>query len=135
MFQTKLTFIPGQAPEQRKAQAAYWRRQDAQRRGINDALGFWRVCGKPQCRRNQACSFDMHACFARHWAQVPEEDKEYLRGCITAARDGVRGLDALDRAGLAAREKYLDRMDRSNAPPATPAPAASPAPDVRIRRL
>ena len=135
MFETKLTFAEGQTPEQRKAQADYWRRHDARRRGINDSLGFWRLCGKPQCRRNRTCSFDMHACFARHWAQVPEEDKEYLRGCITAACGGVRGLDALDRAGLAAREKYRDRMERSNAPPVTAAPEAAPDPEVRIRRL
>ena len=73
MFQTKVTFAPGQTPEQRKAHAAHWRREDARRRAINNVLGFWRVCGKPPCRRNRTCSGDMHACFTRHWPAVPEE--------------------------------------------------------------
>ena len=142
MFQTKVTFFEGQTPAQRKAHAAHWRRQDAQRRTINNALGFWRLCGKPLCRRNRTCSCDMHACFERHWAQMPEEAKEYLRGCIQAARN-TRAVDEIDRAGMAARDKYLNQMERNEAPPARHSPVEAPQPsremrpdpDVRIRRL
>jgi hypothetical protein len=135
MFQTKVTFAVGQTPAQRKAHAAYWRREDARRREINNGLDFWRVCGKPRCRRNHTCSDDMHACFARLWPQVPQEEKEYWRGCITAARDGDHpSTDAIHRAGLAARDKYLNEVERSIAAPA-PAAEARPAPDARIRRL
>ena len=138
MFQTKVTFHEGQTPEQRKAHAAYWLRKDTQQRGINNALGFWRPCGQPRCRRNQTCSGDMHACFARVWPLVPEDDKEYLRGCITAWRnDRSAPMVSVDRAGRAAREEYLGRMAERALPPEPPVPdvAITPQPEARIRRL
>jgi hypothetical protein len=140
MFQTKVTFAPGQTPEQRKAHAAHWRREDARRRAINNGLGFWRVCSKPPCRRNRTCSSDMHACFTRHWSAMPEERKEYLRGCMMAARDGNLSKDAIHRAGLAARDKFLALTTRNETPSAQrltvePVAETPPAPDVRIRRL
>lgn len=138
MFQTKVTFSAEQTPEQRKAHAAYWRGKDARRRGINNLLGFWRVCGKPVCRRNRACSHDMHACFARLWPLVPEENKEYLRGCILAARDGAAG-DEIIRAADARRADYLKSLEPKSVPAALPRRAddnrAAPSADVRIRRL
>ena len=138
MFQTKVTFSEGQTPEQRKAHAAHWRREDARRRAINNGLGFWRVCAKRQCRRGQTCSHDMHACFARHWALVPEADKEYLRGGILAKRDGAAG-DAIIRAAEARRADYLKSLEpadvRAVEPTSSPAAVASPPAHVRIRRL
>ncbi len=141
MFETKVTFAEGQTPEQRKAHVAYWRRKDAQRRGLNNALGFWRLCGTPRCRRNRTCSGDMHACFARLWPLVPDEQKEYLRGCARAVNgDGDLSMDAVDRAGRAAREEYLKRMAERARPPAAVVPvspdvAIAPQPEARIRRL
>jgi hypothetical protein len=82
----------------------------------------------------------MHACFARLWPHVPQEQKEYLRGCITAKReDGDLAADAIHRAGLAARDKFLNERVR-NEPAAQrtsvePAAETRPAPNVRIRRL
>jgi hypothetical protein len=138
MFQTKITFSEGQTPEQRKAHTAYWRRQDAQRRGFNNMLRFWRVCARPACRRNHTCSGDMHACFTRHWAMMAEDEKEWIRGAIKAGAGAT--LEQRARAADAARERYLKSIERANAPPApcSPAePAAAPPPSlgVRIRRL
>jgi hypothetical protein len=138
MFQTKVTFSEGQTPEQRKAHAAHWRREDARRRAINNLFGFWRVCRKPQCRRSQTCSHDMHACFERHWALVPEADREYLRGGIMAKHDGATG-DEIIRAAEARRAEYLKSLEPASAravePASSPSPVAAPRADVRIRRL
>lgn len=138
MFQTRVTFSKGQTPEQRKAHAAHWRRQDAWRRDINNLFGFWRVCRKPQCRRNQTCSYDMHACFERLWPLVPEADKELLRGGIVAKRDGAAG-DEIIRRAEARRADYLKSFEANNVPAASPRraddnQATSPV-GVRIRRL
>ena len=142
MFQTKVTFAEGQTPEQRKAHAASWRREDERRRTINNAFGFWRICSKPVCRRNRTCSHDMHACFTRHWAQIPEDQKEWLRGAIVARREGASG-DAVVRAADARRAEYLQLQERINpgAEPTAPlqggadVAAAAPMPNARIRRL
>jgi hypothetical protein len=90
----------------------------------------------------QSCLLaDMHACFERNWALVPEEEKEYLRGCILAMREGGRlSPQALHRAGLARREQYLKQMERNELPSAprsliAPSGETLPAPDIRIRRL
>jgi hypothetical protein len=131
MFQTKVTFHESQTPEQRKAHVAHWRREDARRLAFNNAFGFWRVCGKPLCRRSRGCSHDMHACFTRQWALMPEEDKEYVRGCIKAA-PSARSTEELDRAGVAARDAYIANMQRlpAKAEPAAP-PRAAPEPNTR----
>jgi hypothetical protein len=139
MFQTKVTFAPGQTPEQRRAHVAHWRRQDAWRRDINNLFGFWRVCGKPQCRRGQTCSHDMRACFERLWPLVPEENKQLLRGGIIAKRDGAAD-DEIIRSAKARREQYLKQMERTETlpaqrPPVEPARAAAVDPEIRIRRL
>jgi hypothetical protein len=138
MFQTKLTFTAGQTAEQRRAHAAYWRRQDVWRRNINNLFGFWRVCRKPQCRRSQTCSHDMHACFERLWPLVPEADKEFLRGGILAKCDGAAG-DEIIRSAEARRADYLKSLEADTAPAAPPPraddnQAASPV-GVRIRQL
>jgi hypothetical protein len=111
MIQTKVKFADLQTPEQRKAQAAHWRRADAYRRAFNNALGFWRVCKNPICRRRRGCSHDMHACFERHWWSLPEEEKEYWRGCLTAAAT-ARRPEELHEAGLAARDACLNSKTR-----------------------
>ena len=143
MFQTKVTFFAGQTPEQRRAHVAYWRRQDAWRRNINNLFGFWRVCRKPQCRRGQTCSHDMHACFDRLWPLVPEEDKELLRGGITAKRDGATD-DEIIRGAQARRAAYLKSLEPADvdtdatelaSSPAAAESLAAPLAEVRIRRL
>ncbi|MEA3028040.1 MAG: hypothetical protein QOF91_3325 [Alphaproteobacteria bacterium] len=110
MFQTKITFSEGQTPEQRKAHTAYWRRQDAQRRGFNNMLRFWRVCARPACRRNHTCSGDMHACFTRHWAMMAEDEKEWIRGAIKAGAGAT--LEQRARAADAARERSEEHRAR-----------------------
>jgi hypothetical protein len=141
MFQTKVTFSEDQTPEQRKAQVAMSRKQDDRRRAMNNALGFWRICSKPICRRNHACSHDMHACFQRHWWPIPEDQKEWLRGALVATYGGATG-DAVLRAADARRAEYLQFQERINAgaAPAASSPSAdrgdaAPRVEARIRRL
>jgi len=141
MFHTKVTFSENQTPEQRKAHAAHWRREDARRRAINNAFQFWRICSKPVCRRNRTCSHDMHACFERRWRAIPEDQKEWLRGAIVAKHGGANG-DAVLRAADARRVEYLQLQERQNAGAAPSAPlqgadggGAAPMPTARIRRL
>ena len=139
MFRTKVTFTERQTPEQRRAHAAHWRRHDDTRRAQCNMLGFWRVCARPVCRRNRTCSHDMHACFERHWALIPEDDKEWIRGAILAARDGATG-DAAARAADSRRDRYLRSLDARSTPVMLASSSAATdesasAPDVRIRRL
>jgi hypothetical protein len=138
MFQTKVIFADWQTPEQRKVHAAHWRKRDAGQRKINDALEFWRGCAKPACRRGRTCASDMHACFARNWALVPDEAKEWLRGALLAMKQGARG-DELVRAAEARRAKYLASLETTNAAETSPAPPATETPaaatEVRVRRL
>ncbi|MGH9595020.1 MAG: hypothetical protein ACRD5L_18150 [Bryobacteraceae bacterium] len=140
MFATKVTRGKNQTREQFERQVAAQRRDDAYRRMFNDMIGFWPVCRKRLCRRNHGCSHDMHACFALHWPRVPEDKKEYLRGCVRAAKT-TRSPEAIHRGGLAAVEDYAKwqaRMAAMSAKHAAPAPvvrAQTPEPDVRVRRL
>ena len=133
---TRKPFPAGTTPEQRQAHDASVRRRNAVRRFRNDLVGFWRICRKPQRRRRHCCSYDPDACFDRCWPLVPEEEKEYLRACIRAAQH-TRSRDAIHRAGVAARDAYLNLQARmgaaSDRPAATPPRAA--APDARVRRL
>jgi hypothetical protein len=81
----------------------------------------------------------MHACFERWWPRVPEEEKEFLRGCVIAARDGASAVGDLHRAGAAARENYLKLTEQAPSPEPQVSTrsevAAPPEPVVRIRRL
>jgi hypothetical protein len=138
-MKTKQPFAIEQTPAQRKAYAAQLRREDAGSRMRNDIFGFWRVCEQPLCRRNHSCSGDMHACFQRLWPLVPEEQKEYLRACIMAAKD-TRSKEAIHRAGIAARDACLKRQKEIEAASAAqqqaqPARAVPGDPEVRVRRL
>lgn len=141
MFRTKVTFAENQTPEQRKAHAENWRREDDRRRTINNAFGFWRICVKPVCRRNRTCSHDMHACFERHWRPIPEDQKEWVRGAIMAKQEGASG-EALRGAADARRAEYLQLQERMNAGAEPTAPLqgadagnSAPTPNARIRRL
>ena len=140
MFRTQVKFSKDQTPEQRAAHAQHWRRQDALKRAQCNWLQFWRMCRTPLCRRNHACCGDMHACFERHWWPMPEDEKEYVRGAIKAAAEGMPA-DGIVRAANAARGRYLDMIEKQNAEAAAKAQAAAaPAPKVqtpqaRIRTL
>ena len=134
----KQTFTDRKTREQGKAGASPLPKADESRRMFNNIVGFWRVCERPGCRRNRACLGDMHACFERLWPLVPEEEKEYLRGCIKAAQN-TRSRGAIHKAGIAARDACLRDTARlaapAAAPQAEPARASAPAPEVRLRRL
>jgi hypothetical protein len=136
---TKQPFTDSQTPAQRKAHEADVREHDAVKRVFNNVLGFWLACGKARCRRNNACSGDPHACFQQLWPLVPEQEKEYVRGCITASKV-TRSPQALHQAGVAARDACLKRME-SVTPPAAARDAARPVrevasdPEIRVRRL
>jgi hypothetical protein len=146
MAQTKVTLFDDKTPEQRKAHAAYLCRRDRAIRVFNDGLEFWQMCGRPLCRRNRTCSHDAEACFTRLWALMPEDEKEYWRGCIKAAKH-TRVPAEMHRAGEAARDACLKDKERIDAlmaasakakPAAVPPPEAAGVPtepDVRIRRL
>jgi hypothetical protein len=118
---TQHPFAGTQTPKQRKAQAALTRERVAVRRAFNTMIGFWQVCEKPLCRRRRCCSHDVDECHRRHWPLVPEDEREYLRACIKAAKH-TRSPEAIHRAGIAARDA------------AQPAPAEI-LPDPRVRRL
>jgi hypothetical protein len=105
---------------------------------FNDALRLWQICEQPVCRRRHRCSNDTYACFKRHWAAMPEEEKEYWRGAFKAGKT-TRSAQDMHRAGLAARDACLNAQAQNEKPSVVtavtqPAPAA-PAPDARIRTL
>lgn len=123
-----------QTPEQRAVQAR-WDRLQRRRNELGcRLLQCWDACVRPGCRRKRACAGDPEACFTRHWAMVPEDRKEYLRGWIKAAAT-TRDPGERERAACAAREAYLKAMATplSGGVPTEAAP--EPEPDVRIRRL
>jgi hypothetical protein len=107
---------------------------------FNDMLGLWQICGQPDCRRRHRCSHDARACLRRHWAIVPEEEKEYWRGAFKAGKT-TRSPEDMHRAGLAARDACLNGKTGMKAPAAARAEATSPPaetpaePRVRIRTL
>lgn len=88
-MKTVRQFAPEQTPEQRKAQAEIWARHDAETRRTCELFQFWQICQEKPCRRAQSCVGDMHACFARHWPLVPEEQKNWFRAFIKAWAGGV----------------------------------------------
>ena len=84
-------FPSWQTPAQRRAQADIWRRNDESVRALNRALAFFRLCRHPGCRRGSDCKGDVHQCFARHWALLPENEKARLRQTLeTCARAAGR---------------------------------------------
>ena len=108
MFQTKVTFAPDQTPEQRKAHAAHWRREDARRRAINNGLGFWRVCSKPPAGETAPARATCTPASRGTGRRCRRSGRNICAAASMAARDGDLSKDAIHRAGLAARDKYLD---------------------------
>ena len=127
-----------QTPARRKAYEAFLRDRETGKRMFHNMLGFWRVCGKPLCRRNRACTGDVDACFQRFWPLVPEETKEYVRGCIRAAQH-TRDPQEIGRAGMAAHDACLKRLAKTRRRRSRrmrrSRPERQSAPDVRVRRL
>jgi hypothetical protein len=129
MWRRTMTFANWQTPEQRKAQAAIWRRQDKQQLTICNALQFWRVCDEGACTRRRTCSGDPHACFDRQWARYPEEEKTWIRAAIKARLDGL-SPEAAGRAADAELAHYVALMAKHEQPDAPLAPAPQPAQTV-----
>jgi hypothetical protein len=63
--------------------------EDSDLRAMCRALGFWRVCGKPACRRALDCKSDAQACFRRFWPEIPEASKVWIRAAIRASAEGL----------------------------------------------
>ena len=84
-------FPSWQTPAQPRAQTDISRRYDESVRALNPALAFFRLCRHPGCRRGSDCKGDVHQCFARHWALMPENEKARLRQTLeTCARAAGR---------------------------------------------
>jgi hypothetical protein len=109
------------------------------------ALQFWRVCGKPPCRRALDCRGDAQACFRQFWWQLPEEARVWIRAAIAASAGGM-GNKAAGLAADAEVARWQDLQQRyapklaSDAAPAQPSVPAkprepTPAPSPRIRSL
>jgi hypothetical protein len=140
MVETKPTFV--QTPEQRAFSERQAKQDDARMRSHCNLVGFWEICGRPACRRNRSCSGEPHQCFERHWAIVPEDEKEWMRGAIMAKFKGAATTEELGRSAEQWRADYFKRMEKFSAPaqaePANELLSANepqPQPDVRIRRL
>jgi hypothetical protein len=135
MFRTKVGFADWQTPEQHAITVRLARRDDDARRTHCNMLKFWRVCTKPICRRNHSCSGDMHACFRRHWALVPEDFKEWVRGAIMAKLKGAKNVDELARAAEARRADYFKRQEKLSGlfTPAQPAGGEDAVPPAGAR--
>jgi len=85
---------------------AYQRRQDDYGRWLNnDIFEFWRACKEPRCRREHSCSGDLHACSARRWAAIPEEEKVWFRAGMKAIIAGASFEEAV-RMGEAERDRW-----------------------------
>ena len=143
MFKPKREYDAWQTPEQRKVQEQIWRECDEYRVAVNNALQFWRMCREDACRRNHACSGDMHECFQRHWAMNSQDEKAWLRAALKAMAAGLSPGEILHAADAAQAQHLeltatLDSAKVAAAPSpqsaATPAPVAAP-PMPRIRQL
>lgn len=109
------------------------------------ALQFWRVCGKPPCRRALDCKGDAQACFRHFWRQFSEETRVWVRAAIAASAGGLKNK----AAGLAADaevarwQEIQQRFAPKPAPDAAPATPSvltkphdtTPPPSPRIRSL
>lgn len=109
-------------------------------RALCRALEFWRVCGKPVCRRALDCMGDAEACFRRFWPEIPERTKVWIRAAI-AARAGGMGNKAAALAADAEVARWHELQMRYAPKPASPEPvkhSEAPkrvAPMPRIRML
>jgi hypothetical protein len=115
--------------------------EDNDLRAACRALGFWRVCGKPPCRRALDCKGDAQACFRTFWWQLPEHVRVWVRAAIRASAGGL-GNKAAAKAADAEVERWcaLQRHfePKAAAPVSSERPAVAPepcAPMPRIRSL
>lgn len=132
-------------PEQRAWLDRHERRERRRATIRCNMLQFWRICAKRACVRHRTCSDDPHACFARHWVMVPEDEKVWLRAGVRARAEGLtperaaRAADADVARHRALTEKLAAPAPAAIAtagsapshPPRPEAPAVSPAPRLR----
>ncbi len=136
MWKRKIRFFEGQTPEQRAHHEKSTRRDDALRANLCTAFEFWRACGRPICKRRQACSHDPQICFDTHWFAMPEEIRWLIRAAAKARCDGLPPDQASRRAvaeveAMLARQAALRQsLDAARPPDETPH-RAPPAPRVR----
>jgi len=116
-----------QQQERRPSAAERQREYDEYRRNFNNALKFWRMCTEARCRRARGCVGDMHACFERHWAMIPEAAKVWFRTAIKARVAGHPAQEA-SAIGDAAVKRWEEIMASGGA--AVPAAASPAAPDA-----
>lgn len=109
-------------------------------RALCRALGFWRVCGKPSCRRALDCKGDAEVCFRTFWWQMPEQTRVWVRAAIRASAGGM-GNKAAGLAADAEVARWHEVQMRYAPRPASPEPIEHPeapkriAPMPRIRML
>jgi hypothetical protein len=104
----------GMTAEQRKWQEENLRAHDARKRMMCNTFRLWEVCDAPACRRAHSCVGDMHACFERQWAAIPEEEKAWLRAGIKARAAGLSSAEAA-RAADAEVARHNELMASLNA--------------------
>ncbi|MGV3633139.1 MAG: hypothetical protein ACO1NY_02240 [Pseudorhodoplanes sp.] len=114
--------------------------KDSDLRALCRALGFWRVCGKPPCRRALDCKGDAQACFRTFWWQMPEENRVWVRAAIRASAGGL-GKKAAAKAAAAEAERWRELQMRfapkaavpvsSERPAVPPEPCCVPMPRIR----
>lgn len=90
-------------------------------RALCRALQFWRVCGKPPCRRALACVGDAQACFRKFWWELPEEARVWVRAVIRESAGGL-GRKAAARAADAEVVRWR-ALQMRYAPKPPPVPA------------
>ena len=62
----------------------------------SDLLRLWALCGKPACRRAQACKRDARDCLTRYGRLAPEAARSGALALVQGAQDGV-GIDEVRR--------------------------------------
>jgi hypothetical protein len=72
-------------------------RAGLRKRYQSDLLQFWRRCPDVRCRRKRACHGDPDGCLGRGLAAMSAQDREWLRGAITATVKGGRTMEELVR--------------------------------------
>ena len=107
---TPTSFTFEQTPEQRKAEEIIRARHAKITRAVCNTLAFWRFCSAGACRRGHLCVGDAGACFRRHWPNVPEDIKVWLRAMIKARAAG-HSMEQTARIAAAEMEQYAESMD------------------------
>jgi len=78
----------------------------------SNLLCLWAFCGKPACRRAQACKRDANDCLARYSPLVPEEARCGALAVACAGRYGISDDEMRTDAGaeLAALAAWIARV-------------------------